>query len=64
MLQAPKFNADRPTDTISFMMRDGAADWLATLSGHALTSYKGLVKAFQDNHFVPSELRWKETGSF
>jgi len=55
-----------PTDRLTLfplMMREGAADWLATLSGHALTSYKGLVKAFQDNYFVPSELRWKETGS-
>ena len=44
------------------MMRDGAADWLATQSRNALRSYANLVAAFKDNYFVPVELHWQQTG--
>jgi hypothetical protein len=44
------------------LMREGAADWIATLSKQAFRSYDSLVTAFRDNYFVPVELRWKETG--
>ena len=45
-----------------FMMRDGAADWLATISSTQLRNYDSLIEAFRDNYFVPVQLRWKETG--
>ena len=44
------------------MMRDGAADWLATLSTTQLRNYDSVIEAFRDNYFVPVELRWKITG--
>jgi len=44
------------------MMRDSAADWLATLSKNTLQSYNNLVAAFRDNYFISAELCWKETG--
>ena len=54
-------NSERLT-LFPLMMRNGAADWLATLAKTQLQSYDSLVTAFRDNYFVPAELRWKETG--
>jgi Retrotransposon gag protein len=54
-------NSERLT-LFPLMMRNGAADWLATLPKTQLQSYDSLVTAFRDNYFVPAELRWKEAG--
>ena len=54
-------NSERLT-LFPLMMRNGAADWLATLPKTQLQSYDSLVTAFWDNYFVPAELRWKEAG--
>ncbi len=54
-----------PTERLTLfplMMRNGAADWLATLTKTQLRSYDDLVTAFRDNYFVPAELRWREAG--
>lgn len=45
------------------MMRDGAADWIATLPKETFATYDALRQAFVSNYFGLRELRWKETGN-
>jgi hypothetical protein len=46
----------------SMFMREGAANWLSTLTEYTLRSYESLKKAFQENFFKSRELLWKEAG--
>jgi hypothetical protein len=46
----------------SMFMREGAANWLSTLTEYTLRSYESLKRAFQDNFFKSRELLWKEAG--
>jgi predicted metallo-beta-lactamase superfamily hydrolase len=43
-------------------MREGAANWLSTLTEHTLRSYESLKRAFQEKIFKSRELLWKEAG--
>ena len=54
---------DEQLTLFPLLLRDSAADWFSTLTGQALLTYDNLVRAFRDNYFVPTELKWKETGS-
>jgi predicted metallo-beta-lactamase superfamily hydrolase len=43
-------------------LREGAANWLSTLTEYTLRSYESFKRAFQDNFFKSRELLWKEAG--
>jgi hypothetical protein len=55
-------NDDEQAALFAMFMRDGAAQWLSTLSAQTTRSNFALKQAFQDNYFKSRELLWKEAG--
>lgn len=57
------FGPEEKRTLLPLLLREGASDWLSTLSKDAFQSYPTLRQAFADNYFGLRELKWKEAGN-